>query len=262
MRVGTTSYIIPDEILPNVEYLAPLVDDVQLVLFDTDEYGSNLPDPDLVARLRLLADEHGLTYTVHLPLDLRLGDDTVEGDVSLIKARRAIEVTRGLEPYAYTLHLDGREFLGPRGARGLEPPALRRWQQNGRRALELVFDWVDDPGRLCIENVEAWDPEVFAPVVAELPVARTIDVGHLWLQQVDPMDHLRRWIDRARVVHLHGIDGRDHASLARVSAEQLDPVIAFLASAFSGVVTLEVFNREDLETSIEALRASRERVGA
>ncbi|MCU0508776.1 MAG: sugar phosphate isomerase/epimerase, partial [Anaerolineae bacterium] len=35
-RVGTTSYIVPDNILPNVEYLAPLVDDVELVLFETD----------------------------------------------------------------------------------------------------------------------------------------------------------------------------------------------------------------------------------
>ena len=43
-RIGTTSYVIPDDILPNVEYLASRVDDVQLVLFETDEYGSNLPD--------------------------------------------------------------------------------------------------------------------------------------------------------------------------------------------------------------------------
>ena len=50
-RIGTTSYIIPADILPNVEYLAPQVDDVQLVLFETDAYGSNLPDAALCARL-------------------------------------------------------------------------------------------------------------------------------------------------------------------------------------------------------------------
>jgi sugar phosphate isomerase/epimerase len=260
VRVGTTSYIIPDEILPNVEYLAPLVDDVQLVLFDSDDHGSNLPDADLVARLRCLADEHGLTYTVHLPLDLRMSEGTVESDVSLIKARRVIEATRALEPWAYTLHLDGREFLGPLGVEGVEAAAIQRWQENGRRVLETVCDWFGDSSRLCVENVEAWDPEVFAPVVAELPVGRTIDVGHLWLQRVDPMDHLERWIDRARVIHLHGIGERDHASLALVPAEQLDPIVAFLVAAFAGVVTLEVFNREDLETSLEALRASMGRV--
>jgi len=35
-RVGATSYVLPDHILPNVEYLAPMVDDVELVLFETD----------------------------------------------------------------------------------------------------------------------------------------------------------------------------------------------------------------------------------
>ena len=48
-RIGTTSYIIPAQISPNVEYLAPRVDHVQLVLFEMDEYGSNLPDAAWVA---------------------------------------------------------------------------------------------------------------------------------------------------------------------------------------------------------------------
>jgi tetraacyldisaccharide-1-P 4'-kinase len=77
-RVGTTSYILPDDILPNVEYLAPRVDDVELVLFETDEHGGNLPDGALRDRLSALAAAHALTYTVHLPLDLRLG--TVDGN--------------------------------------------------------------------------------------------------------------------------------------------------------------------------------------
>jgi len=267
--------------VPNVEHLASLVDDVQLVLFDTEEHGSNLPDPEEVARLRRLAEQHGLTYTVHLPLDLRWCDDPAASDdlaagglsaagdppaaerhISLTKARRVIESTRDLDPLAYTLHLDGREFLGPGGVVGVEPDAVRQWQENGRRALELISGWVSDPARLSVENVEAWDPEVFAPVVAELPVARTIDVGHLWLQEVDPMDHLESWIDRARVVHLHGIADRDHASLALVPPERLDPVVDLLVAHFSGVVTLEVFDREDLRTSLEALRASIDRATA
>ena len=57
-RIGTTSYIIPADILPNVEYLAPQVDDVELVLFETDEYGSNLPDAALCDRLNELAYAH------------------------------------------------------------------------------------------------------------------------------------------------------------------------------------------------------------
>ena len=110
-RIGTTSYIIPADILPNVEYLAPQVDDVELVLFEADEYGSNLPDAALCARLNAIAHAHDLTYTVHLPLDLRLGDEGDPGHISLVKAARVIEATRALRPFAYTVHLDGRPLM-------------------------------------------------------------------------------------------------------------------------------------------------------
>jgi len=124
----------------------------------------------------------------------------------------------------------------------------------------MVSDWLDEPERLGIENVEAWDPVAFAPLVTALPVGRTIDVGHLWLQGADPVDHLEQWVDRARVVHLHGIAERDHASLAHVPSAELDRVTAFLAENFSGVVTIEVFNLADLTSSLEVLAESVNRV--
>ena len=254
-RTGSTSYVIPDHIVPNVEFLGPLVDDVQLVLFETDEYGSNLPDPAQIARLNELAEEHTLTYTVHLPLDLRLGYDGGGGDVSLIKARRVIDVTRGLRPHAYTLHLDGRRLMSEH-----DDEVIAQWQEASGRALELVSEWLDEPEKLSIENLEAWDPEVFAPLLDILPVGRTIDVGHFWLQGIDPMDHLERWIDRAKVVHLHGIAERDHASLTHVPAEDLDRVTAFLMDNFAGVVTLEVFSLPDLTSSLDTLAGSMSRV--
>ena len=43
-RLGTTSYIIPNSILPNVRYLADKVKDIELVLFESDDGISNFPD--------------------------------------------------------------------------------------------------------------------------------------------------------------------------------------------------------------------------
>ena len=254
-RVGTTSYILPDDILPNVEYLASRVDDVELVLFETDEHGGNLPDAALRGRLAALAEVHDLTYTVHLPLDLRLGDGGAATDLSLVKARRVIEATCDLHPYAYTAHLDGVLLMqNPTAAE------LASWQANALDALETVLDWLDRPELLCIENIERWDPGAFAPVVDALPVGLTADVGHFWLQGADPLAFLERWAGRVRVVHLHGIAARDHASLAHVPAERLDPVVDYLLQRFQGVLTLEVFNRDDFESSLEALQASLGRV--
>ena len=259
-RIGTTSYIIPADILPNVEYLAPQVDDVELVLFEADEYGSNLPDAALCARLDEIACAHDLTYTVHLPLDLRLGDEGDPGHISLVKAERVIAATRDLAPFAYTVHLDGRPLMAA-GPDGPDAGFLAAWQANAIGALETVAGWLDDPARLCIENVEAWNPDAFAPVLDAAPVSRTVDVGHLWLRGEDPLPRLAAWIDRARVVHLHGVAERDHKSLAHVPAAQLDPIVAFLAQHFTGVVTLEVFDQEDFVSSQVALAASLARVG-
>jgi hypothetical protein len=55
---------------------------------------------------------------------------------------------------------------------------------------------------------------------------------------------------------------RDHVSLAHVSPERLDPVVdLLLAAPFTGVLTLEVFERADFESSLGALAASIARCG-
>jgi sugar phosphate isomerase/epimerase len=273
-RIGTTSYILPADILANVEYLAPLVDDIELVLFETPDHGGNLPDAALRKRLGALAAAHDLTFTVHLPLDLCVdfeaslqeaqgrgsgGDAGLDADISLERARRAIEATRELAPFAYVAHLDGRGLIG-RGE-GNREQQLGRWQEGAYKALKLVSGWLDDPALLCVENLEAWDPAAFAPVIDALPVSRTIDIGHFWLNGEDPMHHLVRWIGRTRVVHMHGVAERDHVSLSHVSPERLDPVLGYLAEQFSGVLTLEVFSEPDLQTSLAALKSSPARTG-
>ena len=49
-RLGVPSYVYPADILPNVEALGPRVDDIELVLFESQE-AANIPAPDAVARL-------------------------------------------------------------------------------------------------------------------------------------------------------------------------------------------------------------------
>ncbi len=96
---------------PNVRYLGGKTDDIELVLFEVDDGPSNLLTPAQQAALASLAQQNGMTYTVHLPLDLNLAEDASLRDVSFIKAKKAIDCTLGLEPWAYILHLEGRERL-------------------------------------------------------------------------------------------------------------------------------------------------------
>ena len=113
LRIGTTSYIVEAELDVNAAYLAGKVQDMQLVLFDVENGPCNFPSPEMVAKLQAVADAHDFTYTVHLPLDIRLGDDGSADHLSMQQAQRVIEMTRPLRPFAYVLHLDGRSIQSP-----------------------------------------------------------------------------------------------------------------------------------------------------
>jgi len=83
----------------------------------------------------------------------------------------------------------------------------------------------------------------YEPVLERIAVNRTVDVGHLWLDGHDPVVYLRNALPRTRVIHIHGISGRDHKSLAHVPTEKLRAVLDELVrSNYRGVFTIEVFS--------------------
>ena len=251
-RLGTSSYILPADILPNVRFLAGKVQDVELVLFEVDDGSNNLPPPQVIAELAGLAEANALTFTVHLPLDLRLGPGGDEGHDFLVKARKVIDCTRSLEPWAYVLHLDGRDVKESTDASRLE-----RWRAGSIRALELAAEWAGGAERLAVENLEHYPLDFIQPIIDRMPVSRCVDVGHLWLDGQDPLPYLRAALPRTRVVHLHGLAQRDHKSLAYMPAEKLNPVLELLLREnYTGVLTLEVFGEEDFCTSVKALERS------
>lgn len=247
-RLGTTSYILPDEILPNARFLAGQVQDIELILFEVDDGPSNLPSPDLIRELIILAAENDLTFTVHLPLDLRLGGEGDEQHVSLVKARRVIEATRALGPWAYVLHLDGKEVR-----RSTDAKVLARWQEQSVRALEIVSAWAGGPASLAVENLETYPLDFLEPIFERIPVSRCVDIGHLWVDGHDPLSYLEHALPRTRVIHLHGIAERDHQSLQHIPFAQRDRVLKVLANSYHGVLTLEIFNEDDFLTSLAAV---------
>jgi sugar phosphate isomerase/epimerase len=249
-RLGTTSYIIPDDILPNARYLAGKVRDIELILFEVDDGPNNLPSSEVIDELLQIAQQHDLTYTVHLPLDLKLGDDGSAYDQSLVKARRVIECTRGLNPWAYVLHLDGKSVRT-----STDKDLIRRWQDQSVRALEIVAEWAGDAEKLAVENLETYPLGFIQPVLDRIPVSRCVDIGHLWLDGHDPIPYLQAALPRTRVIHIHGIAERDHRSLMFMPQENVRAVWDELIGAkYEGVLTLEIFSKEDFLSSMEIIR--------
>jgi Xylose isomerase-like TIM barrel. len=248
-RLGTTSYIIPADILPNARYLAGKVRDIELILFEVDDGPNNLPSSEVIDGLLQIAGQHDLTYTVHLPLDLKLGEAGSQQDQSLVKAKRVIDCTRGLNPWAYVLHLDGRSVRTSTDA-GL----IRRWQDQSVGALELVAEWTGDAEKLAVENLETYPLDFIQPVLDRIPVSRCVDIGHLWLDHHDPIPYLQAALVRTRVIHIHGIAERDHRSLAFMPQEKVSQVWdELIRTNYKGVLTLEIFSEEDFISSLEVI---------
>ena len=248
-RLGTTSYIIPDDILPNARYLADKVRDIELILFEVDDGPNNLPSAEVIEELSKIARENDLTYTVHLPLDLKLGADGSERDQSLVKAKRVIDCTRGLDPWAYVMHLDGKAVRT-----SMDAELIRRWQDQSVRALEIVSAWAGSPDKLAVENLETYPLDFIQPVLDRIPVSRCVDIGHLWLDGHDPLPYLQAALPRTRVIHIHGIAERDHRSLAFMPQETVRAVWDELVHVrYDGVLTLEIFSEEDFLSSVDII---------
>ena len=79
-------------------------------------------------------------------------------------------------------------------------------------------------------------------------------VGHLLLHGREMADVMRRFSSCVSILHLHGVDGgRDHLALDRLPPPSAEAVLKVL-SGFKGIVSLEVFNFDDLSASLSGWR--------
>lgn len=250
-RIGTTSYIIPDDILPNLYFLKEQVDDVELVLFESDEF-SNLPTASDVQEIGRLGQESNLTYTVHLPLDTSLGSaDEAERRASVEKCRRIIELMMPVGPFAWILHLHGDK-------RG-NPPTdnIPRWIKQNRHSICELLEGGPDARRICIETLD-YDFSLTANLIEEFDLSVCLDIGHLLHGGCDISAHLTKWMDRARVFHWHGIDssGCDHRHLGYIPSgllENLATRLSWLPASDQRVMTIEVFGEDDFKRSMQTV---------
>ena len=240
-RLGATSCVLPADIMTNVRVLALLMDDVQLLFFESAAK-SRLPQPLDVQVLRDLADEHGLTYTVHLPTDLALGAASkAERQEGIGEMLRLMAQLAPLRVLSFDLHL-------------VREPDLSKaaWLDNLAASLEELAGALGDEKRLVgVENIE-YPFGLVAPLVAEYGFGVCLDLGHLAHHGHDLEEGLAL-LPNASHLHYHGVrGGKDHQALN--DAEQAGLLGRRLAEVgYDGVVTLEMYNLEKLEDSLALL---------
>jgi sugar phosphate isomerase/epimerase len=242
-RLATTSFIFPAGYTDNVRRLAPWVDEIELLFFESD----HLPDSAQISRLRSLAETMHISYNVHLPTDIRLGAvNEKQRRRSIAAIVETLERVAPLSATTHTLHLTVDNAIRTSAD-------VKAWQSRCIESVEELLRRTKVPSRqLSIETLD-FNPGWLAEIVESLDLAVCIDVGHLLRFGYDPASTIALFQPRTTVYHLHGVAGKkDHVSLQHLAAEAgaiLTPVL----ENFSGTVSLEVFNHRHLTESLDSL---------
>ncbi|MBN2407718.1 MAG: sugar phosphate isomerase/epimerase [Elusimicrobia bacterium] len=243
-KIGTTSYIYPAGMAENVRKLKDRAEDIELLFLESD----NLPGPGEISILKETGRAAGITYTVHLPLDLDVSDpDRAGREKAVAGMAAAVKTAVPLDPAGYILHLyNSRSVI----------------DEKRRRAAALSLEEIisacgGDQGKIFLEN--QWHhPGLIEGFTSGSGPFFCLDTGHLQQQGIDVRECFCRYIERTRVIHMYSVDdeGR-HAGIKSRDMELAEWVIRFAEEKkFGGILTLEVFSESDYEGSLAVLKLS------
>lgn len=152
----------------NVRHLAPFVDEIELLFFES-RFADSLPSTALIRELAELGKTGDVSYNIHLPTDIHPGHphaDLRQRAVEVLK--RFIDRCLPLDPSTFTLHLNR------------DPADLQvdRWQAATIESLEKALAGRLPGQRLSIENIDAAF-FLAAPIIKDLDLGVCMDMGHL-----------------------------------------------------------------------------------
>ena len=243
-RLGTTSYIVPAPVLPNIRFLGPYVDEIELVLFESEgEY--SLPSPAEIKEMKHLAADFDLVYNVHLPTDVFPGDAApLSRDRFQEIILRFIDRTSPLDPTVFILHCESRNADGQRCT------DRNAWMNRTAESLERLVRNGVDPRRIALENLE-YAPEMILPLAERFGMSLCLDIGHLLRYGHSLSDRIPLLLEKTSMVHLHGVkDGRDHLGIQWIPEETWNLIHRALQGSFTGGVSVEVFSLKELVPSL------------
>ena len=243
-KIGTTSFIYPDSYVQNVKILAPYLDEIELILFES--IPNSLPSNQEIKELVALSNQYDLSFNIHLPLDLSLGaPEPSTRHFAIETIKQVMDLTAPLSPTTFPLHL-------PYEGDDIESEAIKRWKERIYLSLEkLRADGINSK-MISVENLNyplTWVEDI----LIDLNFSICMDLGHLILYGFDMKDAFDRFHHIMPTIHLHGANDRqDHQSLDLLSKSNLKTILEIL-KRFKGIVSIEVFSYDHLNASLSLL---------
>jgi len=249
-KLGTTSFIYPDNIIPNVKKLGLKFDEIELLIFESEPFDV-IPSKTEINELAKLSDQLNVSYNVHLPIDISITDPLQNNRNKAIETiKRVVDLFSRLNPTSYTLHLDfHKEF---RTTKNIDP-----FKEICFNSLYKLLASGIDSQSISLETLD-YPFEYLDQVIEELDLSVCVDIGHVIRYGYDLEAIFQTHGSRIPVVHLHGVDTsvkpmKDHLCLDKMDKELFLKIIKIL-NGFTGTVSIEVFNKETLDGSIKHLK--------
>lgn len=224
--------------------LAPYLDEIELLLFESSP--NSLPSKHQIKTLSTLASEFDISYNIHMPIDISLGDlDPNRRHYAIDTIKRVVDLARPLSPSTHTLHLSYNEASAER-------ERFNKWQDAICKSMEHLMLTGIDSASISIENL-MYPLEWVGKIITSFNLSVCLDLGHLILQKADIGSVFDKYAAITPVIHLYGVAGHhEHLSLETLSKKDMASVFKIL-KRFSGVVSLEVFSYRHLRTSLDVL---------
>lgn len=243
-RLGTTSFIYPDGYVPNVTMLGPYLDEIELLLFESQP--GSLPSHNDIEELSLLSAEFDLTYNIHLPTDISFGHkDPSLRQHAVETILRVLDLTSPLCPSTCTLHLSYDETSG-------EKEEVQKWQVRTFETINSLMNLGVKAEDISIENLNypfAWVEDI----VREFNFTVCMDMGHLIVHGTSINTFFDSYGDNVSIIHLHGVENEnDHRSLNKLPEKRFWEIVEILKK-FKKIVSIEIFSYDNLTTSLQFL---------
>lgn len=230
--LGCTSCVLPDTALANVKYLAPLVDDIELMFFETPNE-TNYPSRHELTLIDKILRKEGTSCTIHLPTDTVY--EFLNGDLQTYfdSLLSVLETTKHLPSKAYVLHLAEDHFSPSK-------EELSQWTANCVELLRQLTQIIPIE-RIAVENLYypwQWN----STIVQQTECSYALDLGHLWNEGAEWESAMNTMLPHCRVIQLHGSDKRDHSAITSKETSHLQKVVEITKEQhYSQIITCEVF---------------------
>lgn len=242
-KISAPSYLLPSGYIENVTYLMDKVDDVQLLVFDSLKEDPLLKK-DSLKILEYLANDSGMTYSVHMPVKPNLTEGLEQ---RLQDAFFIVDSLNRLNISTYTFHYDLPDEVEWEKLTADEIHSIEDVYITFFKSLREKFPDVD----FSLENTGT-PLSALDKIITGCGISYCIDIGHLMVQERDLAEIAPR-LPQTSAIHLHGWDEnnrkrRDHRPVI------YDREIFKLLESFSGILTVENYHKLLYEKSMKVLR--------